>query len=359
MSANKAAEGGPAMTGTRAFFLSIAAIALTVMPATMRHASAEPVADFYNGKQVTLLVGSTPGGGYDTLARVLAAHYGRFIPGHPTVVVQNRPGAGSILLMNELYNAAPKDGTVIAMPQRGVMLANLIRQNGVRFDVSLFNWIGNMAHEVSLVVAWHTAPVKTMDDLLHKELIVGGTGPTSDLELSPRMLNALAGTHFKIVSGYGGNAEVVLAMERGEVQGLANWSWPNLRGKDHALIRDRKINLIAQLGLEPAPDLPDVPVALRYVKGDVPRKAAELFFRLKEISRPVVAGPDIAKDRVAALRKAFMATCADPAFRAAADKAGVSVTQSDSDSVNAYIAKVAVAPPKVADLLASVMNPGK
>jgi tripartite-type tricarboxylate transporter receptor subunit TctC len=170
------------------------------------------------------MVGSSPGGGYDTIARLIARYLPQHIPGHPTMIVQNVPGGGSITVSNRIYRVERQDGTVMGLVQRGVLLSQLVKQPNVQYEIGRFNWIGSVSPDTSLVVAWHTAAVKTADDLLSQQLVVGGTGTTSDLESSARLLNALAGTKFKVISGYPGQADVLLAMERGEVQGTADWS---------------------------------------------------------------------------------------------------------------------------------------
>lgn len=183
---------------------------------------AQSVEEFYKGKQVTIIVGSAPGGGYDATARLFARFMGTHLPGAPNMIVQNMPGAGSLTATNNLYNLAPKDGTTIGVVQRGMLTAKLTNPNGVRFDVEKMNWIGNLAPEVATIVSWKTSPVKTTEDLFKQELIVGGPGPTLDPETVPRLLNATIGTKFRIVSGYSGNTEILLAMERGEVAGTAD-----------------------------------------------------------------------------------------------------------------------------------------
>jgi tripartite-type tricarboxylate transporter receptor subunit TctC len=178
-------------------------------------AAADPVSDFYTGRKMTVIVGSDVGGGYDTLARLMARHLGKYIPGSPTLVVQNMPGAASFIAANNVYNVAPKDGSTIGLVQRTILSANVTKQNGVRFDVEKFSWVGNLDSETSFFLAWHEAAVKKAEDLFTTELVIGGGGPTSDSEVQARMLNALIGTKFKVVSGYPGQNQILLAMERG------------------------------------------------------------------------------------------------------------------------------------------------
>jgi tripartite-type tricarboxylate transporter receptor subunit TctC len=322
----------------------------------MASANAQDAADFYRGKQIILMVGSSPGGGYDAVARVVARHLGKLIPGNPTVIVQNTPGGGSITMSNRIYRAEPQDGTVLGLVQRGVLLAQLIKQPSVQFDITRFNWIGSVSPDTSLVVAWDTAPVKTVQDLLVRPLIVGGTGATSDLESSARLLNATIGTKFKIVSGYPGQADVLLAMERGEIQGSADWSWSEIKTRNSNYLREKKINLILQNALRKAPDLPDVPLAMDFIKGETDRKSAELYFGLKQIARPILAGPGVPADRLAALRKAFMALKDDAGFKADAEKIGLD-DPTPASEIDNFIQLCASAPPEVVRRLGEILSP--
>jgi tripartite-type tricarboxylate transporter receptor subunit TctC len=321
-------------------------------------AGAQRVGDFYRGKQITLMVGSSPGGGYDAVARVLARHLGKHIPGNPSIVVQNTPGGGSITMSNRIYRVEPQDGTVLGLVQRGVLLAQMIKQPNVQFDVTKFNWIGSVSPETSLVVAWATAPVKTVQDLFVKQLIVGGTGATSDLEASARLLNATIGTNFKIISGYPGQADVSLAMERGEIQGTADWSWSEIKTRASNHVKDAKITLILQNALRQAPDLPDIPLAMDFVKNETDRKVAELYFGLKQVARPVLAGPGVPEDRLEALRKAFMALKDDTEYKDDAEKIGLD-DPTPASEIDRFVKFGASASPEVLQRLTDVLNPHK
>jgi tripartite-type tricarboxylate transporter receptor subunit TctC len=319
-------------------------------------AGAEDATSFYRGRQITLMVGSNPGGGYDAIARVVARHLGRLIPGNPTVIVQNTPGGGSITMSNRIYRLEPQDGTVLGLVQRGVLLATLTKQPNVQFDLTKFQWIGSVSPDTSLVVAWHTAPVRTADDLLSKPLIVGGTGATSDLEASARLLNATAGTKLKIVSGYPGQADVLIAMERGEIQGTADWSWSEIKTRHGNDLKDNKITLILQNALTKSPDLPNVPLALDLIKDATDRQCAELYFGLKQVARPILAGPGVPPERIAILRRAFMALKDDAAYQTDAAQIGLTDPTPAGDIDN--FVKLAASPPsEVARRLADILNP--
>lgn len=312
---------------------------------------------FYKGKQITFVVGSDPGGGYDLLARLVARRLPQFLPGAPTIVVQNMPGAGSVLMSNLIYNTAPQDGSYIGLVQRGVLISQLTKQPGVRYDVSKFNWVGSVTSEVSLVAAWHTAPFKTIQDLRDREMIVGGTGATADTEASARILNALAGTKLKIVSGYPGTADVMLALQRGELQGIADLSWSEMKSKNVELLRDHDLTFLCQNTLVKAPDLPDVPIALEFIENQKP--VAELYYAMKGVARPIMMGPKVPAERVSAMRKAFWAMTQDAGYQQDAAKAKlIDLHPADFSAVDAFIAKTTAATADVAQRLTEILNPG-
>jgi tripartite-type tricarboxylate transporter receptor subunit TctC len=322
-------------------------------------AAAQGVAEFYRGKQITFMVGSSPGGGYDAIARLVARHIVNHIPGSPGVVVQNTPGGGSLTMTNRIYRVAPQDGTVVGLVQRGVLLAQLTKQPNVQFDVSKLHWIGSVSPEKSLVVAWATAPIKTVQDLQTNPLIVGGTGATSDLEASARLLNATVGTKFKIVSGYPGQADVSLAMERGEIQGTADWAWSEIKTRHADLLAGKKLTLLLQNALSKAPDLPDVPLAMDFIKDDTDRQVAQLYFGVKEVARPILAGPGVPADRLEALRAAFMALKDDADFKADAATAGIEVDPTPAQNIDDYVKLTTSASPEVVRRLTEILNPSK
>ncbi len=328
--------------------------AVAVLVSCLSPASAEP--SFYAGKQITLIAGSGVGGGYDLLARLTARHLGRLIPGHPTIIVQNLPAAGSLVATNQIYNTAPKDGTVIALIQRGMLLARLTNPAGVRFELEKLNWLGNLSSETGLVLAWHTAPHRSAQDLFERELIVGGqTGV--DPEITPRLYNSLIGTKFKIVTGYNGTAEIALAIERGEVQGIGDWSWASFKKQRPDWLRDKKVTLLMQGALHRDPELPDLPSALDFVKTQADRKVMELFFTQKTIARPVIAPPGVPAEHLAALRAAFAALATDRDFLADAEKSKLDVAPISGDAVDKVVALIAGTPPEVADRFAKIFAP--
>ena len=312
--------------------------------------NAPPIAaqNFYAGRQLTLICGAAVGGGYDALARLMARHLGRLIPGNPTVIVQNMPAAGSLVAANQIYNAAPKDGSVISLIQRGMLTSKLINPAQTRFDVARLNWIGSLASEVGVVAAWHTAPHKSAKDLFDKELIVGGHAGV-DPELTPRLYNAVLGTKFKIITGYNGTADIALAMERGEVFGIGDWSWSSLKKQRPHWLRDKMITVLMQSGLKNDPELPDLPNALDFAKSDAERKILQLYFTQKTAARPVIAPPGIPAERLAILRTAFGALASDRDFLADAEKSALDVDPMPGEEVDKIVALIASAPADVVE----------
>ncbi len=322
-------------------------------------AHADALSDFYTGKTMTIIVGADAGGGYDAQARLMARHIGRFIPGSPTVIVQNMPGAGSLLAANNLYNISPKDGTFLGLMQRGVLSAKFTNPAGVRFDLTKFNWVGNLSSETAVVLAWSTTPFFKIEDAMKQEMLVGGTGPTIDTETTPRMLNTLIGTKFKIISGYPGTTDAVLAMERGEIQGMGDWSWSNVKTRRPDFLRDKKIRVLLQVATERLPDLQDVPLAMDYVKTPEDRQLMELFLAQKSAARPVVAPPQVPADRMAAIRTAFDKMIVDAEFHKDATSQKLDIDPSPAASIEKVIALFASTPEAVGQRLKDAIDPKK
>ena len=332
-----------------------AALLLVIAAAGPGAALADPVHDFYAGKQITVVVGAGSGGGYDLQARLMARHLGRHIPGNPTFIVQNMPGAGSLQAANYIANTAPADGSVLALLQRGMLLIRLINPSGVRFDLDKLNWIGSLNSETGVVLSWHTADVKTTQDLFDKELIVGGIVGV-DPETTPRLLNALIGTKFKIVLGYNTTAQIALAVERGEVHGFGDWSWSSFKAVRPDWIRDKKMNILMQAALQKDPELPDVPFALDFVKSEADRRAMELNFTQKTAARPIVAPPGVPAERVKALRTAFAALAGDREFLADAERSKLEIAPVAPEVVDKVIGLITSTPAEIADHYIKVMT---
>jgi hypothetical protein len=310
--------------------------------------------DFYAGKQITLIVGAGVGGGYDLQARVTARHLPRHIPGNPTIIVQNVPSR--IAAANMMFSTAMKDGTTIALLQRGILLAKLIYPSGVRFEIEKFHWLGSLNSEVAVTLAWHTAPHKTAKDLFDKELIVGGiTGV--DPETTPRLYNSLIGTKFKVVTGYNSTAQIALAAERGEVQGIGDWSWSSLKAVRPNWLADKQITLLMQGALKNEPELGNLPNALDFIKNGADRKVMELHFTQKTAARPLVAPPDVPAERVALLRKALAALAQDREFLAEMDKAKMEFSFVPGAEIDKIVAQIAATPLEIAERYAKAFAP--
>jgi len=319
-------------------------------------AHAQSPADFYKGKTVELYIGYSVGGGYDLYARVLARHIGHNIPGNPTVVVKNMEGAGSLRLANWLYRVAPKDGTAFGTIGRGTGFDPLLGQQQAQFDATKFAWIGSGNHEVSVCVSYgDRSGITKFDDLRTKEMTVGGTGPSADTDQFPRVVNGVLGTHMKIVSGYPGGNDIVLAMERGELQGRCGWSWSSVKATHSAWIAEKRLNVLVQLSLQKHPELPDVPLVTDLAQTDEQRQILRLIFARQVMGRPFLAPPGLPPDRVAILRKAFMDTMKDPDFQADAEKAQLEVNPVDGEAVQKLVAEVYRTPADVARKAAQIL----
>ncbi len=301
--------------------------------------------DFYAGKQLSFIVGAGVGGGYDLQARVVARHLGKHIPGAPVIVVQNMPAR--IAAANYLFNSAPSDGTTIALLQRGMLLAKLIYPAGTRFDIEKFHWLASLNSETAVTLAWHTTPHKAASDLFARELIVGGiTGV--DPETTPKLYNSLIGTKFKVVSGYNSTSRIALAIESGELEGIADWSWSSVKAVRPDWLRDKKVNLLLQGALRKEPELGDLPSALDFIKNDADRQVLELHFTQKLAARPVVAPPGVAPERLAILRGAFAALARDGEFLAEAEKGNIEFNFVPAEELEKVVALVAATPAEIA-----------
>jgi tripartite-type tricarboxylate transporter receptor subunit TctC len=330
--------------------------ALLLALASLASARADSVADFYKGRNVDVYVGYSTGGGYDIYARMLARHMGRFIPGNPTLVVKNMEGAGSLRLANWLANAGPRDGTVFGTIGRGTSFDPILGQPGAQFTAGDFSWLGSMNQEVSICAAWHDAGIKGFDDLRTKELLVGAVSNNDDTGQFARVINTVLGTKLKIVAGYPGGNDVVLAMERGEVKGRCGWSWSSVLTAHMAWWKEHKIVILVQLALAKHPDLPEVPLVTDLAKSDAQRQMLRMIFARQVMGRPFLAPPGVPAERVAALRKAFMDTINDKEFLADAAKAKLEINPVDGEKVQALVKEIYATPPEVAKQAAAALK---
>ena len=296
----------------------LAAAVVLPTPASAQDA----IAEFYKGKTITVIIGLSAGGGYDIYARLLARHMGNHIPGNPGFVPRNMTGAGGLVATNHLYNVAPKDGTMIGAPQRGVPFEPLTggAEAKAMFDPLKFNWIGSSNAETSVAVAWHTTGINTYQDMFQKEIVFAGTGAGTESVVLPYVLANVLGFKVKVIAGYPGGSEMDLAMERGEVGGRGTYSWSSFKARRMDWLRDKQVAILYQQALEKHPDLPNVPLAIDLAKNDEDRQVLELAMIPLLFGRPYAAPPGVPMDRVNALRKAFDQTMTDPAFMADAEK---------------------------------------
>jgi tripartite-type tricarboxylate transporter receptor subunit TctC len=333
--------------------LSGAALLIAMMPSA---GQADSVADFYKGKTVDFYIGYSVGGGCDIYARANAPHIGKHIPGNPTVVPKNMTGAGSLKLANWLYQVAPKDGTAIGAIGRGTAFDPLFKLKGAQFDATKYNWLGSANDEVSVCVAWHGYGVTKFEDLKTHDLVVGGTGASADTDQFPKIVNAVLGTHFKIITGYPGGNEVGLAMERGEVQGRCGWSWSSVKSLHLDWVKDKKIFVLVQLSLSKHPDLPDVPLVMDFAKSEDQQQIFKLIFARQVMGRPSLAPPGVPKERAEALRKAFVDTMKDPEFLSDAEKSQLEINPVSGADVEQLVKELYQTPKPLADKAADFIR---
>jgi tripartite-type tricarboxylate transporter receptor subunit TctC len=319
-------------------------------------ASAQSVADFYKGKTVQIVVGFGVGGGYDLYARALSRHLGKHVPGNPSVVVQNMEGAGSVRAANYVYAGSPQDGTVIAAVNQNMPMYQMLGGAGAKFEAAGMRWLGSMTNSNGLVYTWHTSGIKTLDEAKQKEVPMGAVGTASDSVIFPNLINEMIGTKFKPITGYAGSAQIHLAMERGEVMGRGGNSWASVQTANMSWIKENKINILVQVGLEKEPDLPKVPLLLDLVT-DEDRKGV-----IRVVSLPTALGyghwmaPGVPKDRVAALRAAYAAVMKDPEFITETKKTGMVIRAQAGETLDGLVRQVTSAPRSVLDRTAQILK---
>ncbi len=303
--------------------------------------AAEPTeVEFFAGKSITILIGYAPGGTYDATARLLARHMGHQIPGAPTMLPQNLPGSGGIKTILNLYSVAPRDGTTLGMLSRSYPLEPAFNPQSARYDPRLFIPIGSTSKEVSVGVVWHTKQIKSVADLYTREITTGATGATDDTGRFPTLFTNLTGAKVKVITGYPGGNDVTMAMEKGEVDARFGWSWGSLKSRSRSWIDEKKVNIIVQMGLEKAVDLPDVPLIMDFAKNETDRKALEFLFTPQVTAWPLVAPPNVPEARIKTLRAAFMKTMQDPAFLAEAQKLSIEVDPVTGEKMQELVARI-------------------
>jgi tripartite-type tricarboxylate transporter receptor subunit TctC len=335
-----------------AFACRFAAASLGASIAFTGVAMAQNVADFYKGKTLTMTVGFEAGSGYDLYARVVGRHFSGHLPGNPTILVQNMPGATSLVAAEHLRLRAPHDGLTISALGRNILTEYLLQERPggkglTPQQLSEFNWIGNANQEASVCFVWHSNPVKSVADMKGKPPKFGSTGPGSDYESFALLMNAAFGTTLDVVRGYPGPGPVQVAIEQGELDGVCGFSWSSLLSNRPDWVRDKKITLLIQMNLNKHADLQDVPLATELAKNDEDRQAMQVIFARQTLGRPFAAPPGVPADRVAALRTAFNATVTDPALLAEAKKARLDINPTDGAEMDRILKEVYAAPEAV------------
>ena len=308
-------------------------------------AASATVEEFYRGRTVTLIVSSGVGGGYDAYGRMLARHLGRHIPGQPHIIVQNMPGAGSLTAVNYLYNQAPKDGSLISDADSTMALYNLLQGQNAKFDPLRIRWIGSIAEQISICVAWAAGSFKTLEDAMQRKMRVSATGLATLRSMVPRLYNEVAGSRFEVVTGYS-TSEVFLAVERGEVDGTC-FTYDTLLAARYDWLAEKKIVILAQFGQRAAPGIEQVPLALDRIQDPRDRAAIDLILSAEITGRPYLAPPEIPADRLAALRAAFDATMRDPQFLAEAGKTRLFLDPVGGADIEALLQRAYAAPPEI------------
>ncbi|MBT3989839.1 MAG: hypothetical protein HN884_16830 [Rhodospirillaceae bacterium] len=334
--------------------LGLAGIAISAFSATPT--LAQSVADFYKGKTITMWVGYSPGGGYDTYARTVARYMTNHIPGNPKIVVKNKPGAGSMLVANELYNVLPKDGTAIGVIGRGMPMEPLLGNSSAKFDASKFNWLGSANNEVSVCVSMKSTGITDWKQLLTKQMTVGGTGAGADTDTFPKVMNNILGTKLKLVTGYPGGTDVNFAMERGELGGRCGYSWTSLKSRKADWLKEKKVTVFLQMSTEKHADIPDVPFIMDLAKNDKERKILSFIYARQAWGRPFLAPPGVPADRVNALKAAFMATMADPKYKKDAVKQRLEVGPISGDQISKLMADLYASPKEIIEAAKRATN---
>jgi tripartite-type tricarboxylate transporter receptor subunit TctC len=343
------------MKGLRRNAASVAAcVALAGVTATGARAQ-QSVESFYKGKTIDMVIGYSPGGTYDLYARLVSRFLGDFIPGKPKIVPRNMPGGGSRTAVMYVYNVAPKDGTVLATADQSLAVEQAMGDKQLRVDVNKFIYIGNPNADNNTTVTWHTSGVKTIEDAKKKETPMGATGGSTSSQY-PKAMNALLGTKFKIITGYPGGNDINLAMEKGEVAGRGSNAWAAWKATRPDWLRDKKINILVQIGLEKADDLPDVPLLMDLAKNDQDRAVLKLLSASTTIGRPVFTTPGVPEDRVKALRAAFDEMVKSKEFLDEAKKEKFDITPVPGAKLQEIVADIVATPKPIAQRLQQIIG---
>ena len=346
--------------GVRSLIAFHLLLAMPVAMTCVNLAAAQSVADFYRGQTITLIVGANTGGGYDAYARPVSRHLGRFILSEPNIVVKYMPAAGGLPAANSLYTVGSKDGLTMGAVQRHTPFEVLRGNKSIVYDPFKFSWLGSLNSEVSIMMVWSTAAHRKAEDLLTKPLIVGSLGNETDSEIESNAMIRLLGAPIQVIRGYSGTAENLLALEKGEIQGLHGVSWSYVKTRKADWLKDEKIRILLQTGLDSHRDLKDVATVYDLVKSDEVRQVWDLILAPKVMSRPYVLPPGVPVERVAALRTAFERLVKDPAFLAEMNKTQTEVSFVPGTEIERLISRVYAFPPEiVAKMVDSIANKDK
>ncbi len=339
--------------------LACAAAALTVAALPAR---ADSVSDFYQGKTVHLLIGAPAGGGYDAAGRAVARYMGRHIPGNPNVVAENMAGAGGLILANFLYNRAPRDGTVMGEPTNSVPLETKLQTMSaganVAFDTGKMSWVGTPAQQPQVSVIWHDRPVHTLDDMRKRKVIFGATAAGVDTAILPNLMNQIFGTKNEIILGYNGFPDLILGMERGEIDAQSALL-ANVTAGNPEYLRSKKIRFLVQFGSSRLAELADVPTAIEWADKEADKELLRFYALKYDMAYPIGLPPDVPAERVKALQDAFMATMKDPEYQDYARKAGLDVSPVSGPEMAQKIRDINSAPQAIVDRLRALIIPPK
>src|SRR5215510_8466221 len=329
--------------GHRASFIAAFSAAVIALAAP---AAAQTPEQFYAGKTIDFVIGYPPGGSNDTLGRLVARHLGKHIPGKPTVVPKNMPGAGSFLAVNTVFNVSPKDGSVIGIGAPTMALDEKLGTQGVRFKTAELNWVGRLDSLINIVFMWKTSPVKTFADAQKIEATLSGTGVGSTVSIYPTVMNNVLGTKFKLIMGYKGSSDAMLAVERGEVEGHST-SWTALKVAHPDWLREGSVTILAQFALKRHPDLPDIPTAVDLGRNDEEKQVLSAIMVAAEVGSAFFTTPGVPPDRLNALRRAFDATMQDKEFLADVEKTKLSVSPMKGEDLQQLVKQVSDLPPNL------------
>jgi tripartite-type tricarboxylate transporter receptor subunit TctC len=337
--------------------MSLVAVAFAGVVGASAQASAQTVEQFYKGKAIDFVIGYPPGGSNDVYARAIARHLGKHIPGNPSVIPKNTPGAGSFLAINQIYNVAPKDGTVIGIGAPTSALDEKLGSQGVRFKTAELNWIGRVDSLINMIFMWKTSPIKTFADAQKLQSTLSGTGAGSTVSIYPTVMNNVFGTKFKLIMGYRGSNDAMLAVERNEVEGHST-SWTALKVAHPGWVRDKSVSLLVQFSIKRHVELPDIPTAVDLGRNDEERQILSAIMAAAEVGSAFFTTPGIPADRLAALRRAFDATMKDPEFLDEAQKTKLTVNPMAGEDLQKLVADVSNLSPALLEKVRTAYTTG-